>query len=153
MWLVPLQGAYLHLIAEDADLATVSPDGGRIAWTQDGDRELWLARADGQSPRRLAGAGAGESFRFVLWAPAGDRLLATVHKMTPGEAGGGDAAAGYSIDAASHDAYESAYVSIEARSGRLLDREEGFSAESGYILDDRRLFFPCYTSPGLCWRR
>jgi len=89
----------------------------------------------------------------VLWAPAGDRLLATVHKMTPGEAGGGDAAAGYSIDAASHDAHESAYVSIEARSGRLLDREEGFTAESGYILDDGRLFFPCYASPGLCWRR
>ncbi|NYF78156.1 winged helix-turn-helix domain-containing protein [Granulicella arctica] len=135
VWLVPLQGAYLRLVAEDADLATVSPDGRRIAWTRDGDRELWLAEADGQSPRQLAIAKDGESFRFVLWAPAGDRLLATVHEMTPGKAVEDD-------DVASHDAYES----IEAQSGLLLDREEGFSAESGYILDDGRLFFP-YNGP------
>jgi DNA-binding winged helix-turn-helix (wHTH) protein/Tol biopolymer transport system component len=148
VWLVPLQGAYLHLIAEDADLATVSPDGGRIAWTRDGDRELWLAGADGQSPRRLAGVGPGESFRFVLWFPAGDRLLATVHRITPGDTVGGDAVRGdavarYPVDAANHDAYES----IDALSGRLLDREEGFSAESGYILDDGRFYFPYNGSP------
>jgi dipeptidyl aminopeptidase/acylaminoacyl peptidase len=48
-----------------------SPDGRRVAYVAGG--QLWVANADGSSPRRLTALNGGAT--GPVWSPAGDRLL------------------------------------------------------------------------------
>lgn len=138
VWFVPLQGAYLQLLADDANRATVSPDGNTVAFTRNQDRELWVGAADGQEPRRLRSAAAEESFDLLLWSPSGNRLIATLRKASS------TANTGSSVDLVNQGAYDF----LDADSGSLLDREEGFTASSGYLLRDGSFFFVETVTPG-----
>jgi len=118
VWQIPLVGGYPRQLAADADLAVASPDGTSIAYTRKHDSELWLASAWGENPRKLRSDSAG-SFPYLIWSPAGDRLVLD-HKTASGDA----------------------YESIDAHTGAVLDREPGTPFLSGYLLPGGLLYFP-----------
>ena len=141
VWFVPLQGAYLRPLVPDGDRATMSPDGRLIAFTRSKDQELWLADADGQHPRPLRSAAADESFGLILWSPAGNRMLATLRKKSSEAGSAGNLAVAFA-------AGKGAYECIDPGSGQILAREEGFFADSGYLLPNGRFYFAENKTPG-----
>lgn len=140
VWFVPQQGAYLSLLLENASRAAVSPEGGQIAFTRNQDRELWTADTEGQHQRPIRKANAGEKFSLLIWNAAGNRLIVTLRKDRDPSA----AAAVPLQNAAANGAYEC----IDAASGQVLAREEGFSADSGYLLADGRFYYLANETPG-----
>jgi DNA-binding winged helix-turn-helix (wHTH) protein/Tol biopolymer transport system component len=140
VWSLPLQGAYPALLAEDANRATMSPDGSRLVFTRDKDRALWMADANGQHARPLRSSNAGQSFDLLLWNHAGNRLIVTLHQSSGTRRG----EIAYMEESAGSGAYEC----IDPASGQVLTREEGFSAGSGYLLSDGRFYFSVDETPG-----
>jgi eukaryotic-like serine/threonine-protein kinase len=57
---------------------SISPDGTLIAFgvnsTRTGYKEMWLMKADGEEPRKLAEFGANAGIDSVVWSPDGKRL-------------------------------------------------------------------------------
>ena len=57
---------------------SISPDGTLIAFgvkfTRTGYKEMWLMKADGEEPQRLAEFGANAGIDGVVWSPDGKRL-------------------------------------------------------------------------------
>ncbi|HEY7337558.1 MAG TPA: hypothetical protein VH639_21885 [Bryobacteraceae bacterium] len=66
LWSVPPLGGSAHRIVEDGRAASLSADGSRLLFVR--QRAIWVARADGISPRRLAGV--PERFFPMETAPA-----------------------------------------------------------------------------------
>lgn len=137
VWQLSPDGSQPTLIADDADLAAVSPDGGSIAMTVHGDTEIDIAPAAGGAPRRLLKAGEKERFVFLLWARSGRYLIAErfnegrlpdSRSTTPS----GD------IDSLKRWHYEA----VDCNSGRLFASQENIRFDSGYILADGRLVYP-----------
>jgi DNA-binding winged helix-turn-helix (wHTH) protein/Tol biopolymer transport system component len=136
VWSVPLLGAYLQPILQDANRAVLSPDGKRIAFMRGQDREIWMASSDGQQSNRVVTADPGDIFGLLLWSPSGDHLVLTEvsRPASPNSSG-------QTLDA-------STYLCVDAESGRVLDREGGVPAQSAYILADGELFFVQNDTPG-----
>lgn len=65
------------LISEPDDdwLATISPDGSRVAWVsrRNGNQQLYVALADGSGVRRLTTSGGDDL--YPLWSPNGTAIL------------------------------------------------------------------------------
>ena len=136
VWAVPLQGAYLQPILQNANRAVLSPDGKRMAFTRNQDQEVWEASSDGQQASRVAKAESGNTFDLLLWNSAGDHLILT------------EAAKPVSVDGSAEALYSTTYLCVDASSGRVLDLEGGVPAQSGYILPNGRLFFIQNNTPG-----
>jgi len=142
IWQLSLQGAAPRLLAEDADLAAVSPDGSSIAFTRRQDTEIDIASADGRNPRTMLTAGDKESFAFLLWSRSGRFLIA--ERFSEGGSSTAETSVARtdsplnSLEAENKWSYES----VDVRSGKMLAREENIHFDSGYILPDGRLFFP-----------
>jgi DNA-binding winged helix-turn-helix (wHTH) protein/Tol biopolymer transport system component len=142
IWQLSLQGAAPSLLAEDAGLAAVSPDGSSIAFTRRQDTEIDIASADGRNPRTMLTAGDKESFAFLLWSRSGRFLIA--ERFSEGGSSTAETSVARtdsplnSLEAENKWSYES----VDVRSGKMLAREENIHFDSGYILPDGRLFFP-----------
>ncbi len=120
VWSVFLWEGYQRLLVDEADRAVVSPSGNSVAYTRQNDSELWVADGAGTNARKLTADRRG-GFSYLIWSPAGDRLLVDHHGASPAA-----------------DEYES----IDARSGAVLDHESEIAFTSGYLLQDGRLYFP-----------
>jgi len=152
VWQLFMDGSPPRRMADDdagADLATVSPDGKWLAYTRRRDTEIDIAAAaDGSHARRLMAAGEGESFPFLLWSPASDRLvverLGTGRLLPDGAPVTRTATPVKSLEAVNQWTYES----VDAASGKLLASQDGVAFESGYVLADGRLFYPVDLSQG-----
>ncbi len=136
VWSVPLQGAYLQPILQNADRAVSSPDGKRIAFMRDGDQEIWEASSDGQEPRRVLKANPGNTFGLLLWSPAGNHLVLTESSRPA------------SVNSTTETLHGTTYLCADADSGKVLDRESGVPTQSGYILPNGQLFFAQNNTPG-----
>ena len=136
VWAVPLQGAYLQPILQNANRAVSSPDGKRIAFTRNQDREVWEASSDGHGLNRVMEADQGDVFGLLLWSPAGDHLVLT------------QASKPASANSPAETLHGTTYLCIDAESGKVLDREDGVPTQSGYILPDGQLFFLQNNTPG-----
>lgn len=140
VWRVPLMGAYIRPLLENASRAVISPDGNLLAFTRDKDRELWVADAEGQHPRRLRSARTKEHFGTIIWIPGGKRLIVLVHKIGAGQGRAGQAAV-------AEPPTQGAYECIDSAFGQVLNREEEFSADSGYVLSDGSFYFTINKTP------
>ena len=136
VWAVPLQGAYLQPILQNANRAVLSPDGRRMAFTRDQDQEIWEASSEGQGPIRVARADPGDVFGLLLWSPVGNHLVLTESNRPAIANGPTDTVRG------------TTYLCLDADSGKVLDREIGVPAQSGYMLNDGQLFFAQNNTPG-----
>jgi len=151
VWQLSLDGSPPRLIAEDADLATVSPDGGSIAMTVHGDTEIDVAPARGGAPHRLLQAGEKESFAFLLWARSGRYLID--ERSSEGRLPASEPAMSRSTALLSdlERMKRWHYEAVDFNSGRLLARQENVRFDSGYILADGRLFYPQVVSHEPSW--
>jgi eukaryotic-like serine/threonine-protein kinase len=74
-WLGSSMSGSLRKLRDDAHAWAISPDGSRIIFSPEGDRELWVMNGAGESAYRLFDAGEAGSFHAVQWSPDGTRLL------------------------------------------------------------------------------
>lgn len=140
VWQVAMDGAAPKLLMDDAAGAAISPDGRRIAFTRNGGAEIDIANADGGSAKRLAAADK-QTFRFLLWSRSGAYLIVESSNDAPPE--GLEAPVSRSVfpladlEARSQWSYET----LDAASGKSLDREANVRFDTGYLLKDGRLFY------------
>jgi DNA-binding winged helix-turn-helix (wHTH) protein/Tol biopolymer transport system component len=143
--LVPVTGDYSRVLATDSDLATVSPDGSRIAFARRQDTEIWTASPDGQNLHHLMTAKDKSAFSFLLWSLDSKRLVLASHivetvsnpaltatgttPIIPEDARDGD------VEHPEHWVCDS----VDAASGNLLDHEDNIRIDSAFLLPDGRM--------------
>ncbi|MFP5228830.1 MAG: winged helix-turn-helix domain-containing protein [Acidobacteriota bacterium] len=141
VWELFLNGAAPRLIADDADLAAVSPDGSSIAMTRHGDTEIDIAGADEGPAHTLLRAGNKENFAFLLWARSGRYLIEEHCSQRPLSATEPAVTRSGSplndLEALKAWGYET----VDAGTGKVLARADDLGFTSGYVLDDGRLFY------------
>jgi eukaryotic-like serine/threonine-protein kinase len=88
IWVVSILGGPPRELRDNAVWGLASPDGSLIAFaaglTVTGARELWVMRADGEDPRRLASLDEGSTFHTVAWSPGGQRIASIKFHQAPG---------------------------------------------------------------------
>ncbi len=132
-WAVFLHGETPRLLLDDAASAVVSPDGSHIAYTRAEKSELWLADGNGQNARLLVPGVDGDSLTCLLWSSQSDRLIYDrVSRITPANIANSD-------HTSTPDRVT--YESIDARTGKLLSKQENVRFNSGFLLKDGRFFF------------
>jgi WD40-like Beta Propeller Repeat len=126
-----MHGETPRLPLNDARLAAVSSDGNHIAYTHAENSEIWLADGSGQNAHLLVPKVDGDSFICLLWSPQSDRLIM-------------DRISGVSSASSDHTntPAQSTYESVDARTGKLLARQESVWFNSGFAIKDGRFFFP-----------
>jgi Tol biopolymer transport system component len=75
LWQVSTIGGSPRQLSQQSGEASVSPDGSLIAFLKGAPKsqELWLMRADGEQPRKIAGD-LGDLFRSPVWSPDGKQI-------------------------------------------------------------------------------
>jgi Tol biopolymer transport system component/DNA-binding winged helix-turn-helix (wHTH) protein len=75
LWQVSTIGGSPRQLSQESGEASVSPDGSLIAFLKGAPKsqELWLMRADGEQPRKIAGD-LGDLFRSPVWSPDGKQI-------------------------------------------------------------------------------
>jgi Tol biopolymer transport system component len=78
MWVVSMMGGSPREIHENAFGWSISPDGASIAFsskeTPQGAGDIWIMRANGEQPHKVAQADEQSGFDRVHWSPSGQRL-------------------------------------------------------------------------------
>jgi len=135
VWIVWLWlGSKPQMVSSDAGMATVSPDGGSIAYTRMQDSEIWLADGNGQNSRFLVPKVEGETVTGLLWSPAGDRLA--FDRVSAVES-----TQNFTTAASANPPGPANYEAVDAATGKLLSREPNIRFNSGFVLDDGRFVF------------
>jgi DNA-binding winged helix-turn-helix (wHTH) protein/Tol biopolymer transport system component len=147
VWMVPLAGVGTVMIADNADLGMVSPDGNTIAFTKAEGGEVWVAGQNGVNLRRLAAVEGNSTFSFLFWSGDSRRLMLVSHSR------GGDSPSAEAINPAQPvipdspgegDAQQEGHwvcESVDAVAGKLLAREENVRIRSAALLPNGRLLY------------
>lgn len=143
--LVPVTGDYSRVLATDSDLATVSPDGSRIAFARRQDTEIWTASPDGQNLHHLMTAKDKSAFSFLLWSLDSNRLVLashtfeTVSRPTLASLGTAPMIPEEPRNGAGAPPEHWVCDSVDAASGNLLDHEDNIHIDSAFLLPDGRM--------------
>jgi Tol biopolymer transport system component/DNA-binding winged helix-turn-helix (wHTH) protein len=88
LWQISTIGGSPRKLSDEGREAAVSPDGSQIVFLKGGasSQELWLMRADGEQPRKLAGQ-LGDLFRSPVWSTDGKQVAFLRGVYHPGEYG------------------------------------------------------------------
>jgi Tol biopolymer transport system component/DNA-binding winged helix-turn-helix (wHTH) protein len=88
LWQISTVGGSPRKLSDEGREAAVSPDGSQIVFLKGGasSQELWLMRADGEQPRKLAGQ-LGDLFRSPVWSTDGKQVAFLRGVYHPGEYG------------------------------------------------------------------
>jgi Tol biopolymer transport system component len=82
-WFISALGGLPRLLRENANAVIPSPDGSRIAYlagairTDGSASELWLMGTQGENPRKFLAAPEGDSLKWPVWSPDGQRIAYT----------------------------------------------------------------------------
>lgn len=153
IWLVPFTGLSTSVMADNADLGTVSPDGSAIAFSRAAGKEVWLAGLNGMNLRRLVTAEPGSVYSCLLWSPDGRRLMLASHsgETTPDRAEPIDIGKPVIPEnpgsASTPQQGHWLWSSMDAATGKLLAREENVRVESAVMSPDGTLHYVTGASP------
>ena len=78
IWVISAVGGSLRKVMDGAWGATLSPDGSLIAFVKKRD-EIWIARPNGENPRKLVTLKPGQLLQRVDWSPDGQRIAYLKH--------------------------------------------------------------------------
>ncbi len=120
IWTVFITGSAPQLFRKNAHNGIPSPDGARIVFTTDKDREIWIAGAAGEGAHSLIVDRSGMGFTGMFWSRDGKRVSYLRRLTYPSE--------------------EDTYESTDAVSGKVLATEKNITFESAYPLEDGRVF-------------
>jgi eukaryotic-like serine/threonine-protein kinase len=73
-WTVSLLGGAPRKLRDDARGYSISPDGGSIVFTANGDRELWVMGPNGEQARKVFDTEVNSWIGNPHWSPDGQRL-------------------------------------------------------------------------------
>ena len=89
IWILSLIGYAPRKVRDDGFAHSISPDGGKIAFTaartglgerqgqqplEYGDQTIWISGVNGQTPKRLTEGAEATGFTQVVWSPDGSRI-------------------------------------------------------------------------------
>lgn len=75
IWAISILGGIPRKLRDDAGRASVSPDGGHIAYISGRSQaEIWVMGANGENPRKLLHGALGDHFLQLQWSPDGKRV-------------------------------------------------------------------------------
>jgi serine/threonine protein kinase len=74
VWAISILGGSPLKLRDAARLATVSPNGSRIAFLSGDAKEIWLMKRNGEEPRRLVAASERDVYIELSWFPDSERL-------------------------------------------------------------------------------
>jgi Tol biopolymer transport system component len=84
VWVIPTVAGRPRKISSDGSMATVSPDGARVALIRSGKGgpEIWCTDANGESPRHIVSSDStGAIISWAAWSPRGQRLAYTCQRV------------------------------------------------------------------------
>jgi serine/threonine protein kinase len=73
LWLISIFGGAPRKLRTHSSGAKVSPDGNLIAFLAGHGREIWVAGADGENPKRILNRESND-YHTLAWSPSGQRL-------------------------------------------------------------------------------
>jgi hypothetical protein len=120
IWTVSITGGSPRLFLDNARNGVPSPDGTRVLFTTNKDRELWTAGPAGEGSRPLIADSSGRAFSAVFWSRDGKRVCYLRQMNFGGK--------------------EDYYESVDAVSGKVLATERNTTFDSAYALEDGRVF-------------
>ncbi|MGH9621696.1 MAG: winged helix-turn-helix domain-containing protein [Bryobacteraceae bacterium] len=140
VWREPITGKGASLVRRNAADAAPSPDGSELAYTAQGDSEIWLMGVDGENPRLFVKGAKGETFPFLFWAGGGKRLSYQRRQFVPGNA----ADRSRDLDAN----YRYSYGSRELATGQEVARVGNIRFDSAAVASGGRMIYLRAKSPG-----
>ncbi len=143
MWQISALGGSPRKLADQGREAAVSPDGTQIAFLKGTaqSQELWLMRADGEQPRKLAGQN-GDLFRSPVWSQDGKRIAFLRGLYRPGTYG-----VQPQIEILDLASNQRLVVSSQARLGEAMASSQARLGEALAWAGDRMVYVLNETSP------
>ncbi len=132
IWLLPINAGAPHLIVDGGARGLLSLDGRYLAFTRNEDSELWVALANGTSPRRLQGPFNPHAVSCLVWLSNG-KGLSFQRRAAPGLAVTGQSDKAHEL----HTEFDT----VNAQTGALLDREDDGSIVSAAATAGDRLLY------------
>jgi DNA-binding winged helix-turn-helix (wHTH) protein/Tol biopolymer transport system component len=120
IWTVFITGEAPQPFRKNARNGIPSPDGTRVVFTANEDREMWISGIDGESAHPLIVDRFSKAFSAIFWSGDGKRISYLRSRDVLGDEN---------------------YESVDAGSGKLLALEKNVRFESACALADGRVFF------------
>ena len=127
----PATGRYDRLV-DDAANGVTSIRGARLAFTRRNGAELWLSGMQGEAAHQIGMSLPEGSLSVPMWSANGKRI-SYEKRVIPSEATAADGEAAWS--------YQWEFDTVDADTGRTLDREIGLHLLSAATTSDGRVYF------------
>jgi serine/threonine protein kinase len=74
LWSVSILGGEPRKLRDQVAIASVAPDGSRIAFVNADENEIWLMGGNGENPRKIVTGSTDDRFVSLMWFPHGRHL-------------------------------------------------------------------------------
>jgi len=139
VWAISGSGALPVLLHTMARQGSPSPDGTRIAFTTPDRTAIWVMGANGENPRQILAAAAGDTFPLVFWPANARRLAFERLRYSPDRDRPNRSLSRY---------YEQSYELLALDTGRVMARVRDVWISSAAVRPDGRMLFLKWDSPG-----
>jgi Tol biopolymer transport system component len=136
LWIVPLNGAVPYLLRDDARHGSPSPDGTKVAFSQNDRSEIWTMELTSQLARKVVAGRSIDTFPVVLWSPDSKHIIYQRRRYVPRQ----DPRVGDERSDIEKD-YERSYESVNFETGRMVASARKISITSACALPDGRMLF------------
>ena len=133
MWTLAVEGGEPRKIISDGVNGVPSPDGTRVALTSSDKSIVWVAAADGKSPRQIRSGGQTSSFSSLIWSADSKRVAYERHDYASGDLQSNAKLAQL------YASYRFSYESVDVETGQAAAAAKDFDVIQACGLPDGRV--------------